>query len=179
MFSSNSFKLSIVSFSLLAVSVAGSYFVWQKVEQRGQELVTNLQSIRDREKIDDAYNTLRNDVDATAALRDELFSYVLSGEADTVEFLSTLDQVANEIGVELSTKNLEVVKGKDENFSDLVINIYVKGSESGVFATLKALEHLPYQSSVNGLTLSRHATGEGSGSTEMNLKLVVTIKNSL
>ena len=96
---------------------------------------------------------LTKTLEDTKSARESLISRILS-ENGVVDFLTLIESIEKEQGVQIKTDSL-TVEPISEVFEKLVINISVSGSYASVVQVLKLLEHLPYQSSIRKTSIGR------------------------
>lgn len=143
--------------SLFCLGVAGSLlaYLWFYLEDRGSKLQEDLQTVHNRQRLEREYKVLQEQLEATETERAALVSRVVAGENGTVAFLSLIDEIAAELGVELATEGLNVEKTDEPGFDKLVVEFSFKGSESQTTKLLKMFETLPYHGRLTKLNLVR------------------------
>lgn len=107
-------------------------------------------------------------LEASGADREELATLFLT-EADTIDFLATIEEAARNRGIELTTESLKVEEPKDEP-AVLVINFTFSGQPAEVREFITLLESVPYGSYLTDLQVQMQRE---SGMAEA--KLVLTI----
>jgi len=162
-----------LSLILLVGAIAGVLLAWQYVHTKGEELVHETTVVANFNARDQRYTELAQLIDATRADRDILTSYLLS-EKDTIEFLSSIERVAVEQGVDLVTNSLQVVPGTGL-FDTLVISFALEGQKSHVYTMLRVLETLPYHGYVTKLSFhesEKNGATITTGTVELTVSLI-------
>jgi len=140
----------IFSLIFFAVTAAAVVFMWYYVRTEGDELLTQAKEVADYSAREQTYRELAELVESTQVDRDELNAYVLT-EEKTIDFLSAVEEIAYDQGIELTTNSLKVVEGK-RIFDTLNITFAVDGMQTRVYTMLEILETLPYHSSVSRIS---------------------------
>lgn len=156
--------LALISIILLATLV---YFVFSE----GKKLMAQQQLMANQEVQTQSYVALEKLLSISAEQRTAMHTYVLT-EDETIEFLSNIERIAPEQGVELITGSLNVASSSA--FSLLKVQYSIKGETTAVERMLAILETLPYASSLTSLDITRGST-EGSGVTSQ-VELAVTLR---
>lgn len=112
-------------------------------------------------------------IEETVSEREEISSYILHDDDDVIRFLSLIETLGNEQGVELKTTSLNAESAGDL-FENLAINISVTGSYRSIQHLLMLFETLPFQSSVSRLSLTRASETGVNGAWDGKLTLNVT-----
>lgn len=152
---SNTTKLLELAGALLAVSVIAVTYVWFDLGNKGEQLLQNMQVVKDRELLEREYVTLQSLIEDTAGDRAELEQYVLSGDDGAVTFLSVIEEVARNSKVNLTTERLEVIETEEKGFNDLEVAFSLKGEQRAIMKMLQLFELLPYQGRVVSFTSAR------------------------
>jgi len=167
-------KLLIVSLLCLLLSGALAAYLWFYLEDRGSKLQEDLQTVHDKERLEREYKKLQSQLSATETDRALLERHIIAGENGTVSFLSLVDEIAAELGIELNTKELNVEKTDESGFDKLIVKFSLEGSEPQVERLLKMFETLPYQGDLTALDLRRTYNSE-NGSWSMNGDLTLEL----
>lgn len=170
-------KLLIVSLFFLALSSLLAGYLWFYLEDRGEKLLSDLQAVHDRDELEREYKRLQELLAETETERALLEQYVISGEKGTVSFLSLIDEISAELGIDFSTEELAVLTTEEAGFDSLLVEFSFKGSEAKINRLVKILENLPYHSHLTTLELMRTYNNEtgvwqtgGSATVELSIK---------
>lgn len=153
----------------LGGSVAVFVLVSHMETRGGEALRERLQLIADEQVFEQQFNTLISTVNDTEEERTTLAGFILEDERDTIELLSTLDTIAKEQSVELTTRELREneVEG---SFNTLLLGYEIRGQETAVVRMSEILETLPYHGHVTSFVMDRN-TDETTGNVTMTAKL--------
>jgi len=157
---------------LLASSVS-VFFILQYIQTQGEELVTQAKEVTEYEEREQSYRDLSQLIEETKQQREELNTHILT-EEKTIDFLSNIEKLAVNQGVELVTNSLKVSEDT-KFFETLTIAFSVKGMENRVYALLELLETLPYHSFVSKISLQNRDTTNVSminGDIELTVSLL-------
>lgn len=136
-----------VSILVLLILVGASLFVLaQQLRAQSNALVGALQTLANEAAVERAYTSLSEILDSSAVEREQIESYVVDGEAGTITFLTTVEDLAAQYGVELSGTTLETAEHETLGTPIIVVTFSFAGPRAGTEAYLMALETLPYAS---------------------------------
>jgi hypothetical protein len=144
------------------------------IQTKGNELLQQSKEIANHEARTQKYNELEKLVEDTKENREELSTYVLT-EDKTIDFLSIIEKIAVEQGVELVTDSLKVVE-QDELFDTLVISFSVLGPKERAYTMLQIFETLPYHAFVSGISFVFDADAPAP-TAEGTIELTVSLLN--
>lgn len=163
----STFNLLAISIMLFLVAAAAAAVVMYSLETKGALLLGQMQSVRDQERLERAYDELEDEWLATAADRARAESLVLDSENDTIDFLAKIDDLAAAAGVVLTT-DLQANKTDESGFDELVGSFSLQGPDNAIVRVLRQIESLPYDIQVSSLRFSR---GDESGTAQLVLKV--------
>ncbi len=163
--------LAIFSLTFFVVSVGVlSWFVYQIV-YAGDQLTQRIEAIALMNANLKTNAELEVLIEETVEERETLANLILTEEGTSV-FLTDIEGVAQQIGVELSTRSRDVVEREEESYNALSLQLQIEGTNQQVVRMLEILEVLPYHSSVQSLRL----TQEPGKPTQAEVGLMVTLK---
>lgn len=168
---------SILFALLFLIGVGTSSFLWSMhIESLGSTLQDAIRVVSDGARFEEEYSSLASLLSATQAEREQLQTFILKDEHDTIQLLSQIDALAADKKVELSTSRLDTTETKG-TFNELSATFLISGTEVSVMQVVKALESLPYHSDMTALSVTRRVL-EDSGTTEMtaNVSLSISIQ---
>lgn len=155
-FTAKTCKLLIVAILGTLLVLAGLCLITWQINKIGGELTENTKLIKRQQELTEEYARLSGELTNTSAQRDSLNGLVLSrADDEVVSFLSYLDTLADEMGVELQTDSLNVVEDQANHFNLLEMRVILNGSENRVINMIKLLENLPYHSYLSNITFVR------------------------
>jgi len=158
---------------LLVLSIAALVFTWGYVNAKGEGLVERATAVANANAREQIYAELTQLVDSTKSDREELSTYILT-EEKTIYFLSSIESMAADQQVDLTTNSLNVVEGRGK-FDTLVISFSVSGYEEHIYSLLKMFETIPYHGEVSKLSLETLNTDAGkqlAGTIELSVSLL-------
>ena len=120
----------------------------------------DLKALKDHYFLKAEYDKLRSELDASASDRERLQGLVLDGEDGAGELLSMVDQLARDLDLKLTTKELTEEVTKTAGFDDLYIEFGISGDARSVLRLIQLFELLPYHSKVVSLSASRKSNPE-------------------
>lgn len=127
-------------------------FIWGYVQTKGIALSEQSVEVANFNAREQKYRELEQLISATALEREELISFLLT-EEKTIDFLSSVEEIALEQNVELTTDSLRVIEDKGL-FDSLQISFALKGEKDRVYALLSIFETLPYHGSVSKIAFN-------------------------
>lgn len=150
-------------------SMAALGYVLYEQEMKGREIQSFMKSVQTWDQIDRANADLESGTGMDKQDRERLNELVLSGESDTIAFLSHIDQLGTATGVTVTTDELSSEKSTSPNFTEIAASLSLSGSKDAVESMIELLESMPYHSRIESLSLSR-----GPDRTEANVVLRVS-----
>ena len=161
-------RTKIIGLGALAFAVSAlvgvAVCLWMLAQMNAQ-FVTRLYEIA----------SLERKVEETTVERATLQKLVLEDDA-IADLLSLIETLGTEQGVVLQTQSVDVVPGDVAGFETLRVTVLVTGTYEGVHHMLELLEHLPYQSVLNGITMTKSARGEAVGAWDGIFTIAITKK---
>lgn len=103
-----------------------------------------------------AFGRLQRLVQETEVEREELRSYYLSSQSDSIDFLNYIEQLAAERGITLETLNPTEVERENKQ-TYLSVGYDISGSLNQVEEFIKLLESIPYVSELVSVNLQRRS----------------------
>ncbi len=102
------------------------------------------------------YTTLARIVEESEGDRTALKDFILTEEGgETISFLTEIEKMARNSGVDLVTENLDVVTVQGSVYDDLHISFKVEGQIDKVHDLILLLESLPYHSKMRRVELAK------------------------
>jgi len=151
----SSLTLFVASVALLAMSASLAIFVIYKQEQVGAEVRSKMVDLKIWSDLNSAEDSLTSPTNEEEGSRSRLRALVLLSESDTIDFLTTVENTAKALGVNVTTLELEEKKITDPYFNELAATFSLQGGEEVVERVVKLFELLPYRSYIESLTLDR------------------------
>ena len=169
---------SIIAATLfLGGAVVVFVLVAHMINTKGTALKERLRIIADEQVLEQQYVSLAKAIRETEEERQLLAGFVLEDERDTIDLLSTLDAIAKELGVTLSTQELRE-QDSTGAFNTLLLSYEIQGREDAVIKMSEMLETLPYHGHVTSFTLQRSAGEQGVQKASVaKISLEISIRN--
>ena len=163
--------LAIISLIFFVVSVGVlSWFVYQII-YAGDQLTQRVEAIAVMNANLKTNAELEVLIEETKEERMTLADLILTEQGTSV-FLTEIEGVAQQIGVELSTRSLDVIEREEETYNVLSLQLQIEGAHQQVLRMLEILEVLPYHSSMQTLRIIQ----EEGKQTQAEVGLMVTLK---
>ncbi len=141
---------------VLAVGAGGTLiFASFFLNQQTVEVSERMQTIADEQAVLKEQAQLASIITKTETDRAALSTYVLQGDDGTVTLLSKVDDVADQLGVELTTNALSVEDVKDSQFDVLLLTFGLNGVERDVKKMITLLENIPYANEITQMEMRR------------------------
>lgn len=167
----NTKTIAILGATIFLVSVAVCAGFWYQVLLHKETLKAHMTEVATTKAQKEELAALVRTVQATADDRASLKTRILGAEG-VIDFLTRVEELGAERGVELKTSALTVVP-QNEVFETLQMTITVTGSYDAVLEVLTLIELIPYQSVISHVSISRGGEG-GAGDWEGVFDLQVT-----
>lgn len=171
-------RTKIIGLGALAFAVSAlvgvAVCLWMLAQMNAQ-FETRQNEIAARQAREQAFASLERKVEETTVERATLQKLVLEDDA-IADLLSLIETLGTEQGVVLQTQSVDVVPGDVAGFETLRVTVLVTGTYEGVHHMLELLEHLPYQSVLNGITMTKSARGEAVGAWDGIFTIAITKK---
>ncbi len=136
---------------ILCVMCVTIFFLIRHITIQEDKLFYKINAVTNYSMQKQSYRKLLSLSDDMETDREELLSYFLT-EDKVVNFLTTIEEIAMEQGVDLITSSLKV-ENTDNYIDYLKISFEVKGARSRIYTLLGILEKLPYNSLVSSILL--------------------------
>lgn len=168
----SAYKLFFLSLLVLIAFASGTGYLIYQQEKVGREIQERLADRKAWDNLAAVEGDLTSNREGTEGLQDQLRSLALLSEADTIQFLAHVEEVAKSSGVSVATIELTEEKISDPNFNELSATFSLRGESGAVERTIELFEVLPYRSRIERLTFTR---GEVTSEAQVVIR-VSTIK---
>lgn len=118
---------------------------------------------KERESNEVLIQSFEETKDARASLKTRILN-----DSAVVGFIAELETIGAEGGGQFETKDLSTVP-INTHFETLVIQVEIQGSYEEVFESIKRFEHLPYQSYVKAVSITRTNATDWTGTYEIRV----------
>ena len=144
-----------------------SLTIWLRLYlyERSQTILEAMAATETEAELAEQLAQLEADVEISRVSVDEISRYILADERDTIQFLSLIDELATQAGVELETDSLVVIETDTPQYDVVQVSINIDGRTDAVESILNLLEVVPYHSHLVQATFERSRTEVGEFAT--------------
>lgn len=135
-------------------------------------LKEQLLAVQKEQAQQDAMFRLRRVEEESQEDRAKLAGYMLTEDSQSIEVLTRIEGYAPQVGVSLTTTNLEQSSNPDTGEGWLQIGFTFSGTEEQVEQFIQILESIPYVSYLTSVSLRANASGEWDAGTTLNVLLL-------
>ncbi len=172
------FKMLVLALIFVVAVAAAYYSIDQMIVSKGDALATQSETIVNQRAFETQYQQLQSVVADTEAERVLLDSFILQDDADTIAFLTDIDEIAVRNNLMLETKRLSVEEMADSDFNVLKLEYEIEGFEKQVMNMIKVFETLPHHGYISKVTIDRKGAGRTPGvEISAKISLELTIKD--
>lgn len=143
-----------------------------KINQQGSQLAVQIDALEKEQAQEASHLQLRRIAENTAKDREQLQSYFLSQESDSINFLNQVEEMAPKIGVELKTSGLETVINSNDNTKWIQAEFSFSGSRERVQRFIKILETFPLVSKIIAAEMSAKSRTEWQANVTMQVQVL-------
>jgi len=133
----------ILSLVLIVTSVAIFGFMAYQITQQGSRLAFQIETLEKERSQEASRLKLKRTADETVSDREQLKSYFLEQESDSIDFLNKVESLAPIVGVKLQTSGLESVVNSADDTKWIQAEFSFSGSRAQIDRFIKILETLP------------------------------------
>ncbi len=161
--------IALISLGLCLVTMLAFIGFYWIVNGHKERLTTERLRAAEAEVQANALDALEKTVTTSMEDRAKLQSYILKDEA-IIDLLSLIERTALEQGVVLKTNSLTVVP-IDDTFEELQVSVVISGTFDGVLRMIRILEHIPEQSAVPMVTLTKSEAENASWQASVDVRV--------
>lgn len=138
------------------VGTSGLYFLVMQKDAQLQEIVhERAERIATERQLDSLEELMANTHDQ----RTDILTYILTND-DVVTAVSLIERVAREHGATVETEDIRTVGiSNNDRFQHIVLRVKTEGTFDAVESVLRTYDTLPFQSELQGVSLSRVGDG--------------------
>ena len=137
----------------LAVVLVGVTLSIKLIIDQSELLSQQAQALAVDQAQQSAFSRLQRLVEDTQPQRDQLQSYYLTSQSDSIDFLNFVENIARMRGIELETINPTEIEVKSEKY--LSVGYDISGTLSQVEEFISTLEAIPYVSQLKSVELNQ------------------------
>lgn len=158
---SHTTQYAIGSFLFFVFGVAVAGFTYYLINTDGARLADRMQVIGENQLMQERYDELQVILSQSEDEHAELDSHLLT-EGKTINFLSEIETLARNMGLQFSTDSLEVETMPNPQFGSIVMRLQAEGERATLIEFLTLLETLPYYSRIQELQFDRVQARSGT-----------------
>ena len=157
-------------FLLIAMGVFGYGLVL--IEGQNSQLTEQITTLEKNQAQEASYRQMRRTAEEPAGNREILNTAFLSGEGESIDFLTTVESLARDSGLEITTDELRKNTTKDSKDEWLTIGFTYSGQYDTVVNFLEVLENLPYLAEITSFSLVE-STGDVGWEATVTMKVYI------
>ena len=149
-------RLAIIAVALFIVAVLAVVLFIREINNQSTKLSEQIVAIETDRAQQEVFTSIQRVSNNTLETRQELQSYYLDSQSDSINFLNFIEAQAISTGVELTTNSPTQVVNDAGTF--LAVDYVFTGSLSRVENFIQQLENIPYVSQLDGVSLSQKSS---------------------
>lgn len=147
----------IISLVTLCVTGGGAAFFFVQILNNSQLLEQQIIAVDTQSQQEASLLRLQRLAQTSESDREELTSYFLLRESDSIAFLSEMERLAPSVGLELETKSLRQVSEGEKDWIQTDFN--VTGARQDIQNFVQILEIIPYVSRLVAVSIKDDGKG--------------------
>lgn len=160
----------IISLAVFTVVVGVVMIVFFSVVKNSQILEEQIVAVAAQTQQEDALLRLQRIAQNSEAEREELASYFLLRESDSINFLSEIEAIAPTLSLGIETTSL--VQVTQDNKDWVQASFGVTGTRDNVQDFIQLLENIPYVSRVTSVSLNGTPAGNWKADVTVQVQLL-------
>ncbi len=146
--------ITMLTVSLIYCVLFGGVLIYAyvSVSSQGQEVKRLELTMAEQNAKELAARSITEIISKTQDSRDKLSRYFVT-EKDTINFITDIESLAASLGVSIETTSLEILPGQTGARGQLKTSFAVEGDRTAIKNFIKAIENLPYHSTVPELEI--------------------------
>lgn len=169
-------RIFIASFIMISVSTAVFVFFINYIINQGDNLKAQIEKLEIQQAQASSYLKLERLSIETQSERDQIQSYFLLKDNDTIILLTKVESIAQEMGLSIKSGNLNTVTDKDKK-EWLEVTFSFSGAESKVDDFIKVLESLPYVLRLTDISISALSSSDWKADVKMQIQIITYDKS--
>lgn len=169
--SQSTIRTSVLALVLFLCGGAAFGFMFYETTKQGAVLESQVETLAAQQAQESNFIRLQRLTEDTVQERAELSGYFLEQEGDSIDFLSHVERLAPEAGVELQTNSLQSMT--DESGDDWIdVSFLISGSEQRVRTFIQVMENLPYVSQIDSIDLTARSQTQWQAQLGMRVRVL-------
>ena len=162
----NTFIISLIS---AIVSVGFCLFFIIQIKAQGLHLEEQVAILAEYNSKELSFLNVKKLITETETERKQISEKFFKNDDDTIYFLNDIETLAPKMGLVLKTESLEPVIIAEKNLKSIKITFSDTGQRKAVLDFSKMMENIPYQSSIESLSLKEVSDGNWEGKTTISI----------
>ena len=158
----NTFVISLIS---VLLSLGFCLFFIFEIKSQGVRLEEQVAVIAEYNSKELSYLNIKKIMNETENEREQISSKFFKNDNDSISFLSDIEILAPKMGLVLKTEALDAVTDAGKKLNFVKITFLYSGQRNAVMDFSKMMENIPYQSSIESLSLKEISDGNWEGKT--------------
>ena len=163
-------NLILASLSLLVVVGCFSFAVI-KIKNKEGELRGQFQTLNEENLRENSFYQLQKTAEESKKDREQLATYFLKQESDSINVLNWIEGMAPKANVLLETKSLQKVTDKETKTNWIEVAFIFSGEQDNVERFVGILERLPYLSYITSFSMKAREVGDWEAAVTLRIYL--------
>lgn len=155
MITSKTKQIAIVSGVVLITMCVATFVAIRIIIAETAELSQQVAAIAVDQSQQTAFTRLQKLLQETEGDRNEVRSYYLASQSDSIDFLNYIEQLGKERGIALETINPTEIEREGKTY--LEVEYSITGGLNQVESFIKLLENIPYMSQLQSVRLQKRS----------------------
>jgi hypothetical protein len=160
----------IISASIFGVVVGVVLFAFFHVLNSSQTLEEQIAAVAAQTQQEETLLRLQRIAQNSVEEREELGSYFLLRESDSIAFLSEIEAIAPTVGIDLETTGLVQITQDNKNWIQATFSL--TGSRDNVQRFVRILENIPYVSRITSVNMTGNTAGTWQADVVIQVQLL-------
>lgn len=162
----------IIAVILIALSLGAFALMVYQINAQGAELETQLIALEEERAQEASFLRLQRIAEESIADREQVRSYFLEQESDSIDFLNLIEAIAPEAGVVLATDALGLIVDPSDQSQWIEATFSFSGSREEVERFIRILESVPYVSRVTSIEMNARSSTEWRASVIIQVRVL-------
>jgi len=160
----------IISLVILTVIGGGTTFFFLQISHKSNLLEEQIATVAEQNEQEESLLRLQRLAQISEPDREELASFFLLRESDSISFLSEIERLAPSVGLSLDTRSLKQVSSGGKDWIE--VDFSVEGSREDVQNFVQLLEIIPYVSKVVSVSMVQEESNSWKGGIVIQVQLL-------
>jgi hypothetical protein len=165
-------KIITIALVLLAGTAAIFSFMVYQVVGQGALLTEQVEALETERSQEVAYYRLQRQAEDSVLEREQLKSYFLDSNGNGIDLLNSVEEMAPEAGVSLTTESITLVTDVADDSEWIKTTFSFNADRDSVQNFIQVLETLPYVSRVTRISFQSAANNQWSASVTLQVRVL-------